>query len=113
MKEGLFHRRKPVEQTYLRRRGGTNLAGDIQTVEGDLSFVRDNFAAHQLQQGGRAAAGKALAIVGLSGVEDCYPAELSIGECRRVELARALVNSPPILPGCPQSCAYGSAGIPG
>ncbi len=26
-----------------------------------------------------------------------YPAELSIGECRRVELARALINSPSIL----------------
>ena len=50
-----------------------------------------------MRRKGRAAAGKALAIVGLSGVEDCYPAELSIGECRRVELARALVNSPPIL----------------
>ena len=35
--------------------------------------------------------------MGLSPVADCYPAELSIGECRRVELARALVNSPPIL----------------
>lgn len=50
-----------------------------------------------MRRKGRAAAEKALAIVGLSGVEDCYPAELSIGECRRVELARALVNSPPIL----------------
>ena len=50
-----------------------------------------------MRRKGRAAAGQALAIVGLSGVEDCYPAELSIGECRRVELARALVNSPPIL----------------
>lgn len=50
-----------------------------------------------MRRRGRAAAEKALAIVGLSGVEHCYPAELSIGECRRVELARALVNSPPIL----------------
>ena len=38
-----------------------------------------------------------LGIVGLPDVEDRYPAELSIGECRRVELARALVSSPPIL----------------
>lgn len=40
---------------------------------------------------------KALGIVGLSGVESCFPAELSIGECRRAELARALISSPPIL----------------
>ena len=36
-------------------------------------------------------------LVGLPGVETYYPAELSIGECRRVELARALINSPPLL----------------
>lgn len=40
---------------------------------------------------------KALGIVGLPGVESCYPAELSIGESRRVELARAVLNSPSIL----------------
>lgn len=40
---------------------------------------------------------KALGIVGLPGVEGCYPAELSIGESRRVELARAVLNSPDIL----------------
>ena len=40
---------------------------------------------------------KALGIVGLPGVEARYPAELSIGECRRVELARAVLNSPNIL----------------
>jgi cell division transport system ATP-binding protein len=40
---------------------------------------------------------KVLALVGMSKMEEKYPAELSIGECRRVELARALINSPPIL----------------
>ncbi len=40
---------------------------------------------------------KALGIVGLPGVEGRYPAELSIGESRRVELARAVLNSPSIL----------------
>ena len=40
---------------------------------------------------------KVLGLVGLKGVEDKFPVELSIGECRRVELARALIGSPPIL----------------
>jgi cell division transport system ATP-binding protein len=40
---------------------------------------------------------KVLALVGMSGMEKKYPVEMSIGECRRVELARALINSPPIL----------------
>jgi len=45
----------------------------------------------------RELAEKALGIVGLSGYEWKYPAEMSIGECRRVELARAIINSPPVL----------------
>ena len=45
----------------------------------------------------QAAAEKALGLVGLPGVGDCFPAQLSIGEVRRVELARALINSPSIL----------------
>lgn len=45
----------------------------------------------------RELAQKALGIVGMGGCEEKYPAELSIGECRRVELARAVINSPPIL----------------
>ncbi|MEY8387099.1 ATP-binding cassette domain-containing protein [Oscillospiraceae bacterium 38-13] len=40
---------------------------------------------------------KVLGLVGMKGVEERYPVEMSIGECRRVELARALINSPPIL----------------
>ena len=50
-----------------------------------------------LQRKSRAAAEKALGLVGLPNVGDCFPAQLSIGEVRRVELARALVNSPPVL----------------
>jgi len=45
----------------------------------------------------KAAAEKALGLVGLPRVGECYPAQLSIGEVRRVELARALLSSPPIL----------------
>ena len=40
---------------------------------------------------------KVLAMVGLPGVEGRYPVELSQGECRRVELARAMINSPAVL----------------
>lgn len=40
---------------------------------------------------------KVLGLVGMRGAEVRYPGELSIGECRRVELARAMINSPPIL----------------
>jgi cell division transport system ATP-binding protein len=40
---------------------------------------------------------KVLGLVGMAGVERKYPVELSTGECRRVELARALIHSPPIL----------------
>lgn len=40
---------------------------------------------------------KALCMVGLKDVEKRYPVELSLGECRRVELARAIINNPDIL----------------
>lgn len=40
---------------------------------------------------------KALCMVGLKDVEKRYPVELSLGECRRVELARAILNNPQIL----------------
>lgn len=44
-----------------------------------------------------ARAEKVLGLVGMSGAGRHYPVELSIGQCRRVELARALINSPAIL----------------
>lgn len=50
-----------------------------------------------LRRKGAEAARKALGIVGLPDVAECYPVELSIGESRRVELARALLNSPAVL----------------
>ena len=63
--------------------------------------IRDNLllaaSAVGMRRKAQKAVTKALGIVGMPDVEDCYPAELSIGECRRVELARALVSSPPIL----------------
>lgn len=40
---------------------------------------------------------KVLGLVGMARAGPKYPVELSIGECRRVELARAMINSPPIL----------------
>ena len=40
---------------------------------------------------------KVLGLVGLHDVGKKYPIELTAGECRRVELACALINSPPIL----------------
>ncbi len=40
---------------------------------------------------------KVLGIVGMQGTQNKFPVELSGGEVRRVELARAIINSPPIL----------------
>ena len=40
---------------------------------------------------------KVLGIVGMQGTQDKFPVELSGGEARRIELARAIINSPPIL----------------
>ncbi|MGH9022706.1 MAG: ABC transporter ATP-binding protein [Acidimicrobiia bacterium] len=42
-------------------------------------------------------AGEKMAEAGLSGLEDCYPGELSSGMARRVEIVRALVNDPKVL----------------
>ncbi|MCI8608125.1 MAG: ATP-binding cassette domain-containing protein [Firmicutes bacterium] len=44
-----------------------------------------------------AAIAKSLGLVGIQEMAKRYPAELSKGECRRVELARALICSPSVL----------------
>ena len=62
---------------------------------GDNLILAANAAG--MRRRGKDAVKKALGIVGLPGVEGRYPAELSIGESRRVELARAVLNSPDIL----------------
>ena len=84
----------------------TRVARSFGIVNQECQLIRkrtiaDNLlltaAATGMRKRGQAAAQKALSIVGLAPVADCYPAELSLGECRRVELARALIASPPIL----------------
>lgn len=40
---------------------------------------------------------KALGLVGMPGCEERYPLEFSISECRRIELAKAILHSPHIL----------------
>lgn len=40
---------------------------------------------------------KALGLVGMAGCEGRYPLEFSISECRRIELAKAILHSPQIL----------------
>lgn len=45
----------------------------------------------------RAISEKALSLVGMLKEAEKYPGQLSLGECRRIELARALINSPPVL----------------
>ena len=80
----------------------TRVARSFGIVNQECQLIRkrtiaDNLlltaAATGMRKRGKEAARKALSIVGLAPVAECYPAELSLGECRRVELARALVNS--------------------
>ncbi|MCI8477731.1 MAG: ATP-binding cassette domain-containing protein [Oscillospiraceae bacterium] len=77
------------EPTLMRKR----------TIRENLSIVAriGKQASRESKELVQARVSKVLALVGMQGVEEKYPVELSIGECRRVELARALINSPPIL----------------
>ena len=68
-----------------------------KTVEENLALASQIALGRESQRVVDIRVKKVLALVGMKGAEKKYPVELSIGECRRVELARALIGSPPIL----------------
>lgn len=65
------------------------IAQNLEAVARAKRGVRGGSAQKRIQ--------KALRMVGLAEVQEKYPVDLSGGECRLVELARAIINSPPIL----------------
>lgn len=67
------------------------------TVEENLVLAARVGRRHETAKQIQARVKKVLGLVGMSGALKKYPVEMSIGECRRVELARAMINSPPIL----------------
>lgn len=68
------------------------------TVEENLAMVAKSSAPIRGREEYIAArVKKVLGLVGMAGSEKFYPVELPINECRRIELARAIINSPPIL----------------
>lgn len=76
------------EQTLVRR----------MTVEENLMMAaRVGRRRSESEKAMRKRLKKVLGLVGFSNMEKHYPVELSVGECRCIELARALINSPPIL----------------
>lgn len=68
-----------------------------KTVEENLALASQIALGRESQRVVDVRVKKVLALVGMKGTEKKYPVELSIGECRRIELARAIIGSPPIL----------------
>ncbi len=88
------------EIPYLRRQIGVIRQGEGMFLEGrtaaeNLEFVM-RATGHE-EEVLRERALKAMGMVGLKHKVDCLPNELSIGERKRVEIARALVNNPKII----------------
>ena len=60
------------------------------TPRSPIASLEDRLAGEPLVE-------KALGLVGMPGVEERYPAEFSYSDCRRIELARAILHSPALL----------------
>ncbi len=96
--EARFSKKIDFRKNKLRRNFG-HVWQDSQlmrrrTIGDNLAIVaRAGGNVHQIPESVK----KALGLVGMAGVQDNYPGELSIGESRRVELARAIINSPNVL----------------
>lgn len=91
---------KHNEIPYLRRqigviRQGAGLFLEDRTAAENLEFVMR--ATGHPEEDLRPRALKALGMVGLSKKVDFLPSELSLGESKRVEIARALVNNPKLI----------------
>ena len=68
-----------------------------RTVEENLTIAANIAVGKENPRMTQARVKKVLGLVGMRGSEQKYPVELSIGECRRIELARAMIGSPPVL----------------
>ena len=67
-----------------------------RTIQENLATVAQ-LGRHRVSLSPNERVKKALNMVGMGHAAKCYPVELSMGESRRVELARAIINNPDIL----------------
>ncbi len=92
----LSRRRRRDLQAYLGRVAQDPALSRTDTVYENLTASRklrspgDLYVEEQLVR-------KALALVGMPGTEQHCPREFSFAQCRRLELAKAILHSPPIL----------------
>lgn len=86
---------------WERKRQSFGYVPQLSTLVRKKTIAENLFPVAALGPGRSRSAGerirKALRLVGMGDVLERYPVELSQGECRRVELARAIVNNPSVL----------------
>ncbi len=97
-----------VNLKKLAGRSGARLRRVFGRVPQDSSLIRTETVLWNLSSRGRTwplkrklieepVIRKALGLVGMRNCEERYPLEFSISECRRIELAKAILHSPHIL----------------